>query len=165
MNNKIAKKQDLSMPHIPHIGEPACNGKAIAGLRGPDTIDKGDTTMQTKELICVNCPKGCRITVTLDGKNIISIEGYSCSRGKEYAQQESIRPERILTTTIRIQNGTHRVLPVITNKAIPLDEMSEAMEAVRKLSIEAPVKEGQVIQKNFLDTGADLIASRDMERI
>ncbi|MCR5122127.1 MAG: DUF1667 domain-containing protein [Ruminococcus sp.] len=119
--------------------------------------------MTEKELVCVVCPMGCRITVTLDGENIVSVTGNSCPRGKAYAEKECIRPERILTTTVRIEGGTHRVLPVITDKEIPLDRIFEAMEEVRKTTAKAPVTEGQVIIENILDTGANVIASRSME--
>ena len=118
--------------------------------------------MTVKELICVNCPMGCRLRVEMEGKQILSITGNTCPRGKEYAEQECIRPMRILTTTVKISGGAHRVLPVITDKAIPLDLMFDAMEEVRGVTVSAPVAEGQVLVENLLDTGANLIASRSM---
>lgn len=118
--------------------------------------------MTEKELVCVVCPMGCRITVTLDGDNIVSVTGNSCPRGKAYAEKECIRPERILTTTVKLEGGIHRVLPVITDKEIPLDKVFEAMELVRKVTVKAPVSEGQVIIENILDSGANVIASRSM---
>lgn len=122
--------------------------------------------METRELICVNCPKGCRITVTLDDQNQVSdVKGYSCLQGKNYAEQECTRPMRILTTTVKIDHAPFRVIPVITSKDIPLDMMEEAMTEIRKLEIEAPIHVGEIIVKNFLDTGADLIASRSMKRV
>lgn len=122
--------------------------------------------METRELICVNCPKGCRITVTLDDDGAVSkVTGFSCINGKNYAEQECTRPMRILTTTVKINNALYRVIPVITSKDIPLDMMKEAMEEIRKIEVEAPVSVNQVIVKDFLGTGADLIASRSMKAI
>lgn len=121
--------------------------------------------MEEKELICVNCPKGCRIHVKIDAGKVVDIQGYSCDKGKNYAAQETIRPMRVLTSTVKVENGTMRVVPVITNKEIPLDMMEEAMKAIRKLDIEAPVVMDQVIVKDFLGTGADLLASRSMKHI
>ena len=43
---------------------------------------------EEKELVCVNCPKGCRIIVTMEDKKILSIKGYSCENGKQYAEEE-----------------------------------------------------------------------------
>lgn len=98
----------------------------------------------------------------MNGSEIISIKGNSCPRGAEYAKQESIRPMRILTTTVKISGASHNVLPVITTQAIPLDMVFACMEAIRKIKVSAPVKEGEVIAHNLLDTGADLVASRSM---
>ena len=55
-----------------------------------------------KELICVNCPVGCRLTVTIENDTVTEVTGNSCPRGKAYAETECIRPERILTTTVRL---------------------------------------------------------------
>lgn len=119
--------------------------------------------MDSKEIVCVNCPMGCRINVTTENKEIISITGNNCPRGKEYALQETIRPMRILTTTIKINGGIHNVLPVITDKAIPLDLTYSCMDIIRNIKVDAPIHEGDVIVNNLLNTGANLIASRSME--
>lgn len=118
--------------------------------------------MEKKELICVNCPKGCRITVTLDNGKVTDIQGYTCEKGRNYAAQETIRPMRVLTSTVKIENGTARVLPVITEKEIPLDMVNQAMEKIRTIDVYAPIKVNDVIVPDFLHTGVDLIASRSM---
>lgn len=120
--------------------------------------------METKELICVNCPKGCRITVTLADGKIQSITGNSCPKGAEYAAKETTRPERILTSTVRIEGGLWRVLPVITSGAIPLDQMEAVMKTVRTVRVEAPVAMNQVLVADINGLGVDLIASRSMEK-
>jgi CxxC motif-containing protein len=120
--------------------------------------------METKELICVNCPKGCRITVTLADGKVQSITGNSCPKGAEYAAKETTRPERILTSTVRIEGGLWRVLPVITSGAIPLDQMEAVMKTVRTVRVEAPVAMNQVLVADINGLGVDLIASRSMEK-
>lgn len=120
--------------------------------------------MEQKELVCVNCPKGCRITVTLEDGKVKEIWGFSCDKGKQYAAQETTRPMRILTTTVRIEGARLRVLPVITDKEIPLDQMQEAMKQVRKITVQAPIKVSDIIVRNFLGTDANLVASRSMEK-
>ena len=118
-----------------------------------------------KELVCVNCPVGCRLTVEVENGQVRSVSGNSCPRGEEYAKSECIRPERILTTTVRITGAIHRVLPVITESEIPLDMIMDAMEAVRQIKAEAPVSVGDVIAENLLGTGVNLVAARSMEKI
>lgn len=118
-----------------------------------------------KELICVNCPVGCRLTVTVENDTVTAVTGYNCPRGKAYAESECIRPERILTTTVRIQGALHRVLPVISEQAIPLDQIMDAMEIVRGVEVHAPVSVGDVIVENILGTGVNIVASRSMESV
>ena len=115
-----------------------------------------------KELVCVNCPKGCRITVTLEEDKILNIEGNSCPRGKAYATSEMTCPMRILTSTVKIIGASQNVLPVYTEKEIPLSKFTEAMEEIRKINVQAPITIGQVIKKDLAHTGVDLISSRSM---
>ncbi len=118
-----------------------------------------------KELICVNCPKGCRIHVEFEDKKIQNITGYSCENGKKYAQEELLCPMRILTTTVRIEQANIRVLPVITDSPIPLSRMKEAMEEVKKIKVRAPIAMNDILVFHFLGTEANLVASRSVERV
>ncbi len=119
---------------------------------------------EEKELICVNCPMGCRIQVVLEDGSVTSLSGNSCPRGKEYAMQECIRPMRILTSTVRIDNAAARVIPVITEEAIPLNMMEEAMREIRTFRLSAPVKIGEVVCEDLAGTGVRLITSRSMNK-
>ena len=115
-----------------------------------------------KELVCVNCPKGCRIQVAMEGNKILSIEGNNCPKGKQYAESEMICPMRILTTTVKIEGGCQNVLPVVTEKEIPLAKMDEAMEEVRTIHVQSHVTMGQVIKEDLAHTGVRLLSSRSM---
>jgi CxxC motif-containing protein len=119
--------------------------------------------METRNLVCVNCPKGCHIQVSLQDGMIQDIKGYSCENGKKYAQDEVTCPMRTLTTTIKIEGASYPVLPVMTDSPIPLDRMDEAMESIKKISVKAPVKMDEIIVTHFLGTNANLIASRSMK--
>ena len=113
-----------------------------------------------KELVCIVCPRGCRLTV--DEDNGYAVTGNSCPRGAEYGRTELQNPTRVLTTTVKVERGMHRRLPVRTNKAIPKGLLLAAMEEAAKVNLTAPVEAGQVIIPDLLGTGADLIASRAM---
>lgn len=118
-----------------------------------------------KELVCVNCPMSCRLTVQMEDGKVVSVSGNRCPRGKAYAETECVRPMRILTTTVRITGAVHRVLPVISDKEIPLDLFDSAMEILRQTSVAAPVKMDDVIVKDLLGTGADMLAARSMDAV
>ena len=65
--------------------------------------------MEKRELICIGCPMGCPLTVTLDGGAVVTVQGNTCPRGDAYARREVTAPTRIVTTTVRVNGGT---LPV-----------------------------------------------------
>ena len=112
-----------------------------------------------RKFICIQCPLGCEITV--EGEKI---EGNKCPRGKEYVMQEMKNPKRVLTTTVFIENAIHPMLPVRSNGEVPKELLKECMKILAGVKVKAPVKKGDVIYKNILNTGVDIIASRSMER-
>jgi len=118
--------------------------------------------LEKKTITCVACPKGCEVTVEHDGDEIINIMGNACPQGADYAKEEIIAKTRILPTTVRVKNGALPLCPVKTTKQIPLELMDKAMNKIGEKEIEAPLKMGQIIIKNLLDTDADVVATRDL---
>ena len=114
-----------------------------------------------KELICITCPKGCVTTVWKE-KGEIKIEGKICKKGKEYIKQEYIEPKRVLTSTVVVERSPIKRLPVRTREAIPKKKIFPAMNELSKIRIKPPLKIGEVIISNLLNTGVDVIASDDL---
>ena len=113
------------------------------------------------ELICIVCPKGCHLHV--DEKNDFAVTGNSCPRGEAYGKTELSNPTRVLTSMIRVQNGTIACCSVKTNAGIPKASIFEAMETLKPVRVKAPVHIGDVIVKNVCDTGVDWIATKNVE--
>lgn len=115
--------------------------------------------MITKKLICTVCPKGCEISVEYDEKTkeIFSLTGNACRRGDDYARAECIAPMRTLTTTVKIAGGG--LLPVRTNKPVPRSILFDCMKVINRAEAPAGTKIGDVIIKDILRTGADVVAS------
>lgn len=118
-----------------------------------------------KKIICIICPQGCNITVKGDAeKGIIeSVEGFTCKRGKAYAENEFTHPLRILTSSVKTEGSSFPLVPVRTRTAIPKELLFAGMEEIRKITVKGKVSCGDVIVANFLGTGVDLIASGDVE--
>lgn len=114
------------------------------------------------EMVCIVCPIGCRLTVTED-KEQLSVEGNQCKRGKEYAIKEMTHPTRVLPTTIKINGGLLKRLPVKTSAPIPKEKIFEAMKIINEVEVNAPIKMGDIIIENILETGVDVVATRDMD--
>jgi CxxC motif-containing protein len=112
------------------------------------------------ELICIVCPKGCRLKV--DEKKDFRVTGNSCKRGEDYGRAELKNPTRVLTSTVRIVNAAHSRCPVRTSAPIPKQLILEAMKTLDSVSLKAPVKAGQVVVKNVCGTGVNIISTRSM---
>ncbi|MHA1281543.1 MAG: DUF1667 domain-containing protein [Promethearchaeota archaeon] len=115
------------------------------------------------QIRCIVCPTGCLITVKKDEKGELTFEGYTCKRGLEYAKQEYLEPKRILTTTIRVENGFLPLLPVRTDVPILKDKLNDALNIIAQTIVKAPIKMGDILIENILGLGANVIASRDMK--
>ena len=111
-----------------------------------------------KELTCICCPMGCRITAELNDKQIHSISGNTCKRGEEYAKNECVNPLRTVTSTVMTENGTP--LPIKTSKAIPKDKIFECMKIINGVKAHTPIKIGDIIVKDVF--GSNIVASADM---
>jgi len=82
----------------------------------------------------------------------------------EYAKQEFYEPKRILTTTIRVEDGFLPLIPVRTDKPILKDKLREALNEIAKTVVKAPVKMGDILIENILELDSNLIASRDLPK-
>ena len=115
-----------------------------------------------KLIICTVCPQGCRITVTGEGDKISSVSGFTCPRGEAYARQEFVCPVRILTGSVRTCGCADPLLPVRSADRIPRDRIPECMEFLRTVQVKPPVRIRDVVVKNILGTGVDIVASGEL---
>ena len=112
-----------------------------------------------RNLTCIVCPIGCSLEVEIVDGEVISVTGNTCPRGEKYAVSECTNPERMVTTTIRTENGL--VLPVKTDRPIPKDKVFECMNIINNHICKLPVKVKDVIIENVF--GANIIATKNME--
>lgn len=115
-----------------------------------------------KDIICTVCPMGCVISVEGENGRIDSIDGFTCPRGKNYAENEFISPVRILTSTAKISGAKTPLVAVRSKTPVPKDKLFECMAEIRKLNLNAPVKRGDVLINNVCGTGVDIISSADV---
>lgn len=114
-----------------------------------------------RELTCIVCPKGCPMKVTLEGKEILNIEGFTCPRGKQYAIDECTHPMRTLTSTVRTSKGG--VVAVKTDRTIPKELLFDCMKEINKTVATLPVRIGDVLIENILGTDANVIITANMD--
>lgn len=119
--------------------------------------------MAARDLVCIVCPQGCRLTVT-EENGVYTVTGNTCKRGEAYGIKEVTAPRRVITSTVALTGGRIPRLPVKTNGDIPKELIFECMEEINRISVTAPVKMGDVVLENVLDTGVDIIAARTMNK-
>ncbi len=113
-------------------------------------------------ITCINCPVGCRMTVTLsDQGEFVSVTGNTCPRGAKYAQQECTLPERMITAVIPVA-GCETPLSVKTASPVPKKQIAAIMAELAGVQVSAPVEIGQVVLPNVLETGVNIIATRSL---
>jgi len=114
-------------------------------------------------LICIVCPIGCELAAVHDGSHVIEVTGGRCKRGREYAEAEIFRPERIVTTTVRIEGAAVPLAPVRTSRPVARDVVNQVLRCAAELTCRAPARAGDVLVEDVAGSGADLVLTRTFE--
>lgn len=120
-----------------------------------------------RELTCIRCPRGCRVSVTLneDG-TVTSLEGNACKRGDTYVRSELAEPKRMLTTTLPVMEN-HMLLgyvPVKTATDIPKEELLHVQQSLVGVSVEAPIRMGDILVEAVSSASVPLVATADFSK-
>ena len=101
--------------------------------------------METVNLICIGCPMGCPMTVTLENGVVTSVVGNTCKRGDIYARKEVTAPTRIVTSTVRIANSRVGAVtvPCKTKTDVPKGKIFAVMQALTGVTVPAPAAQTQ----------------------
>jgi CxxC motif-containing protein len=119
--------------------------------------------MVEEKIICIGCPMGCETTLNIDDQGkVIKIVGYQCKEGRQFVIEEYQSPVRVFTATILTENSSRPLLPVKTNRPIIKTKLKEVAKALIKVRAIPPIQVGQIVLQNFLNTGADIIATDDL---
>lgn len=113
-----------------------------------------------KELVCIVCPRGCRLQV--DEEKGYAVSGNNCPRGEQYGKNELLAPARVVTSTVRITGARLPRCPVKTAGTVPKGKMFEVMAALEHVVLTAPVCRGQIVLSNVCGTGVDVVATRGL---
>lgn len=115
-----------------------------------------------KEMICINCPMGCRLTVDDTDKNNIIVSGNTCPRGKVYAVNEVTAPKRMVTGSVRVAGGSIAMVSVKTREAIPKELIFPCLEQLKQVTLVAPVHIGDVAVANVCGCGVDVVVTKNV---
>ena len=109
----------------------------------------------SRKMVCISCPRGCILTVSED----LDVKGSGCPKGIEYARQELLRPLRMLTTTVKTTAAEMPRVPVRLSEDVDKNRLMEYMKAINRVVLDHSCKPGDVLVKDILGEGTDLIAA------
>ena len=121
--------------------------------------------MENRDLICIGCPMGCMITVSMEDGEVVSVTGNTCKRGDTYARKEVTNPTRIVTSSVRVTGGVLPVVSVKTKEDIPKEKIADCMRALKEVTVKAPVHIGDVLLTDVAGTGVDIIATKEIQNV
>ena len=115
----------------------------------------------SQELTCITCPIGCRLVVDRAAGGELAVSGNRCPRGAAYAREELLSPKRTVTATCRATGaGTQaKRIPCRTTAPFPKERVGELLAAIYAHEEPLPVRRGQVLIKDALGLGVDVIAT------
>ena len=119
-------------------------------------------SMEKKEMVCICCPLGCMLNVTMGAEENINVTGNSCPRGKTYAIAEVTDPRRIVTSTVRVRGSNAPLVSVKTKTGIPKHKVMQCIVELSTVELQAPVNTGDVVKVNVAGTGIDVIATKNI---
>ena len=92
----------------------------------------------------------------------VKVSGNTCPRGAKYGKEEVVCPKRMVTSVVRVEGGDVAMLSVKTKDAIEKSKIFDALDALKGVNVNAPVKIGDVVVKDVLGTGVDFIATKNV---
>jgi CxxC motif-containing protein len=118
----------------------------------------------TKNLVCIECPRSCVLSVDIEGPAVKAVRGAKCPKGASYAAAEVENPSRILTATVLATGLDLKLVPVRTDRPVPKKDVLRAMEEIRGMRITKSIKCGEAVIEDFLGLGVKLVATRSADR-
>ena len=83
-----------------------------------------------------------------------------CPKGEKYAVEECIHPTRTVTSIVRVENRKNTMVSVKTASPVPKENIFDVMELIKKTSVKAHVKIGDIVLTNIF--GTDIITTKDI---
>ena len=114
-----------------------------------------------KEMICISCPLGCRLTVA-EQESEVTVEGNACSRGETYGREEMLAPKRVVTATVGVKGFLIKRVPVKTDAPLGKEYIVGLLRELYGMEITEPVKRGECIIKNYQGTEVNVVTSRSV---
>lgn len=116
-----------------------------------------------KQVVCRKCDEKCLLDIETVGEDII-VFGNNCSEGVKFARDEENNNSGTFTTLVRIKGARLNVLSVKSTKPIDRKLWIECSKALSRVYVGAPIRIGDIVCKNILNTGVDIVSTKNVDK-
>ena len=93
-------------------------------------------------IVCITCPRGCTMNIEKAGGDW-TVTGNACRKGRDFAIAEMTDPRRTVCSTVKTT-------------------IFDVMKEISKVTVTKQLNRGDVIIKDVLGLGVDVIATSDL---
>jgi CxxC motif-containing protein len=162
------------MPHISQDGElsRSPSNRMVSDMANDVRFESGADAesgrasdvpgaVEVRTFTCVTCPSGCTLEVKLVDGAVVDVTGNTCKRGEEYGRNEATNPKRVLTMLVDVR-GSEMPVSCKTAEAVPKRLIPDCIETLRGVTLDPPVRIGDVIVSDICGTGVDVVATKNV---
>ncbi|MDO5738032.1 MAG: DUF1667 domain-containing protein [Eubacteriales bacterium] len=110
---------------------------------------------------CPLCPNKCQLTVYEEAD--FKVTGNGCVKGQAYGRNQVLKPVRFLTSVVRVNSKLRSRCTVRTDRPVPEELLEPILAELKKTVCEPPVRAGQTLIANILDSEINIIATRNIK--
>ncbi len=110
---------------------------------------------------CIVCPTSCPVSAEWNDTELLNIDHAQCKLAWDFIRGEIFDPRRTVTTTVIVEGADLPLVSVKTDAPVPKQVVLEVMDHLAGVTVRAPVGIGDVIVSNVLETGSNIVATRE----
>lgn len=115
------------------------------------------------EVLCKKCEKKCILEIYKDEEEI-NVLGNECMEGESFGVKYFNDKKDIFTSIVRIKGADCTVVPVKSSDIVAKDQWVEFSKALSRIYVGAPIKMGDVVCKNVLNSGIDILCTKTVNK-
>ena len=116
------------------------------------------------QFTCIVCPTSCEVNAEWDETELRNTDHAQCKLAWDFVRGEIFDPRRMVTTTVRVDDGDLPLVSVKSDPPVPKRTVFEVMQHLSHVVVKAPVNIGDIVVTNVLDTGSNIVATKRIQR-
>ena len=116
------------------------------------------------QFTCVVCPTSCEVNAEWNETELQNTDHAQCKLAWDFVRGEIFDPRRMVTTTVRVDDGDLPLVSVKTDPPVPKKTVFEVMQHLAHVVVKAPVNIGDIVVTDVLGTGSNVVATKKIAR-